>query len=259
MPLDLAVQIVNYRTKPHLASCLASVVADLDGSAFDHRVLVLDNGSGDDLTDLEGEFAGTVEFLSSPDNLGFGGGHNRLARETDATFVCCVNPDVLIDEPAVFARLLGAFDDQRVAAVGPLLRTESRAPQVWDHGELHGLRAWVANGAGHAHWEPRTERTDVAWVSGAFTVFRRTAFDGVGGFDERFFLYKEEEDLCLQLRRHGWRIVYDPDVSVVHVGSVVARREDHLQTSIDRYVAKNYPGPRRRALDLLYRHVTRRL
>lgn len=258
MPLDLAVQIVNYDTKRHLASCLASVVGDLAGSAFDHRVLVLDNGSGDDLSDLEREFAGTVDFFKSPDNLGFGGGHNRLARETDATFVCCVNPDVLVDEPAVFARLLGAFDDEHVGAAGPLLRSDDGSPQRWDHGELHGFRARVANGAGHAHWEPRTERTDAAWVSGAFVVFRRAAFDAVGGFDERFFLYKEEEDLCLRMRAAGWTIVYEPAVSVTHIGSVVARREDHLQPSIDAYVAKHYPGMRRRVLDVLYRHVTRR-
>jgi GT2 family glycosyltransferase len=256
---DLAVQIVNYKTREHLERCLPSVLADLGRSDIAHEVLVLDNASGDDLSQLESRFEGAVSFHRSDTNLGYGGGHNLLAAHAATKYLCCLNPDVELHRPGVFAGLLRHFANRSVAAAGPLLRTTADEPQRWDHGELRGLRARVANGAGHAHWRPRTEPARVAWVSGAMLVLRRSAFDEVGGFDERFFLYKEEEDLCLQLRRKGWRIVYDPRVQARHVGSVVADRDEGLEQSRELYYAKNHPGARRAVLELLYRHVTRRI
>ncbi|WP_320670236.1 glycosyltransferase family 2 protein [Patulibacter defluvii] len=260
MSPQLVVQIVNFRTRSYLERCLDGLLDELAASGIDHRVLVLENGSGDDLADLVAGHGDRVELVLSADNLGFGGGHDLLAAHEDSPFLCCLNPDVAIEQRGVLRPLLAHFDDPAVVAVGPLLRTAEGAPQVWDHGELRGLRARVANGAGHAHWRPRRQPLDVAWVSGAFLLLRRSAFAAVGGFDPRFFLYKEEEDLCLQLRRAGGRIVYDPRVSARHVGGVVARREEHLETSIARYVEKNLPHRRRRwLLEQLYLRVTRRL
>lgn len=260
MSPELVVQIVNFRTRSYLERCLEGLLDELAASGIAHRVLVLENGSGDRLDDVVAPYGERVELVVGQQNLGFGGGHDLLATRADSPFLCCLNPDVAIERRGVFAALLEHFADPAVVAAGPLLLTDAGERQVWDHGELRGLRARVANGAGHAHWRPRERPTEVAWVSGAFLLLRRSAFDAVGGFDRRFFLYKEEEDLCLQLRRAGGRIVYDPRVAARHVGGVVARREEHLETSIARYVEKNLPGRRRRwLLDQLYRHVTRRI
>jgi GT2 family glycosyltransferase len=260
MAAELTVQVVNYRTREHLGPCLRSVLAALAATDVAARVAVLDNGSGDDLSELAGELAGAVEFHASDENLGFGAGHNLLAARHDSPLLCFVNPDVVADQADVFARLLDALRDGGVAVAGPLLRTPDGAPQRFDHGELRGVRARVANGAGHAHWRPRAERTEVAWVSGAFLLVRRSAFDAVGGFDEGFFLYKEEEDLCLRIRRAGGRVLYVPDAQARHVGGVVAGRDPaQLAASVARYRAKHCPGRRRRVLDVLYTHVTRRV
>ena len=246
--MKLAFQIVNYDTASWLEACLQSL--------GDERVLVLDNASADDLGPLRERFP-RVTFLESDRNLGFGGGHNRLAAEHDAEVLCLVNPDVVVEAPETIALLLAALEDPGVAAAGPLLTTPEGEPQRFDHGELRGLRARVAAGAGHAHWRAREQATDVAWVSGAFLLVRRSAFDAVGGFDEGFFLYKEEEDLCLRLRRAGWRVRYVPEVAVRHVGGVVAGRDPGLlAASVGRFREKH--APRWRLWDPLYRHVTRR-
>jgi GT2 family glycosyltransferase len=258
MTPDLAVQIVSYRTRAYLSECLPSVIAALVDSGLTYDVAVLENGSGDDLSHLEERVGSSVRFLSSPTNRGFGGGHNDLATTSSSTYLCVLNPDVVLTDPTIFRRLIRHFADDRVAIVGPALRETNGDIQRWDHGELRGLRARVANAAGHAHWRPRTRPVDAAWVSGAFLVIRRSAFDDVGGFDERFFLYKEEEDLCLQVRRNGGRVIYDPSCEATHVGSVVAARQDHLVASDAAFAAKNYPSrARRRAFGLMYR-VTRR-
>jgi GT2 family glycosyltransferase len=257
---ELAVQIVNYAPRAYLESCLRSVLVAIGEAGVPARVLVLDNASGDDLTDLAREFAGAIEFSVAERNLGFGGGQNLLAARAQSRLLCCLNPDVVVERDA-FTRLLSAFEDDSVAVAGPLLRTTSGTPQRWDHGELRGLRARVANGAGHAHWQPRDERIEAAWVSGAFLVVRRDAFVAAGGFDESFFLYKEEEDLCLRIRQAGGRVLYVPDAAAVHVGSVVARRDpEQLARSVARYADKHFPARgRRRALALLHRYVTARL
>jgi len=259
MDPELVVQIVNYRTRDHLGPCLDGVLADLDDAGVPHRVLVLENGSGDDLRGLIAGYGGRVELLERDENRGFGGGHDVLAAAARSRWICCVNPDVTVPRPGVLRGLLRHGEDPRVVAVGPLLRTADGSPQRWDHGELRGLRAWVARGAGHAHWRPRRRPVRVAWVSGAFLLLRRSAFEAVGGFDERFFLYKEEEDLCLRLRAAGGRVIYDPTVAADHVGGVVARRHEHLEASIALYRQKHVPPRRGAACDWLYRHVTRRL
>src|SRR3954454_15950541 len=156
--MDLAVQIINFNTKGHLAPCLSSVVAALGRSALDARVLVLENGSEDDLSDLAGRFGDAVELHESAVNLGFGGGQNLLSRTTRSRFLCFVNPDVVMAGGAhvlgaplcVFAALLAGFAAPAVAAVGPMLVGADGAPQRWDHGELSGARAWISNHAGEA-------------------------------------------------------------------------------------------------------------
>jgi N-acetylglucosaminyl-diphospho-decaprenol L-rhamnosyltransferase len=253
--MDLAVQIVNFNTKDYLAPCVSSVVAAIARSGLDGRVLVLENGSGDDLSDLASRFGDTVELHDSEVNLGFGGGQNLLARATRSEFLCFVNPDVVMPADAdVFRALLEPFRDTAVAATGPMLVGSDDRPQRWDHGELRGARAWISNNAGEAYWRERHDRADVAWVSGACMVIRRTAFEAAGGFDDRFFLYKEEEDLCLRIRRAGGRVVYQPAVRVHHVGSVVAeRRPEHFRPSVEHYRAKHFPRRwRRRLMRVLY-------
>jgi N-acetylglucosaminyl-diphospho-decaprenol L-rhamnosyltransferase len=253
--MDLAVQIVNFNTKAHLVPCLESVVTALGRSRLDTRVLVLENGSNDDLGELAERFGEGVEFYESEVNLGFGGGHNRLAGSTRSRYLCLLNPDVVMPAGAdVFGALVAACSRSGVAVAGPMLVGVDGAPQRWDHGELHGLRARISNGAGAAYWRERHQRADVAWVSGACMVVRRDTFEAAGGFDERFFLYKEEEDLCLRIRRAGGRVVYEPAVRVTHVGSVAAKRApEHFRPSIEYYLEKNFPRRwRRRLLRVLY-------
>ncbi len=260
MAAELTVQIVNYETSAYLPGCLESVLAALAQLPFPSHVAVLENGSSDDLSPLESRFGNDVEFLASERNLGYGAGQNLLASRNGSPLVCFVNPDVVMEQRDVFSRLVAALEDPGVAVAAPLLRTPAGDPQRFDHGELRGLRAAIANGAGYAHWRPRRTRAEVAWVSGAFMLVRREAFERSGGFDESFFLYKEEEDLCLRIRRAGGRVLYLPDAEVRHVGSVATRRDPALLAASDaRYRAKHYPGRWRRVLEAIYVNVSRRI
>ena len=162
-------------------------------------MLVLDNASGDDLSALAGRHP-EVEFDVAEQNLGFGAGHNALAARHDAAALLFLNPDTQFIEPRTVARLLEALGGD-VQAVGPQLVSADGEVEPLDHGELHGFRARVAQAAGDSYYRQRDAPADAAWVSGAACLVARRAFDAVGGFDPGFFLYKEEEDLFLRIRR----------------------------------------------------------
>ncbi|HEY6691864.1 MAG TPA: glycosyltransferase family 2 protein [Solirubrobacteraceae bacterium] len=235
MPLDVAVQVVNYRTRRQLEACLPTVLNEVAGLSA--RVFVLDNASGDDLSELAARHP-SVAFETAERNLGFGAGHNRLAERHDARALLLLNPDAQLVEPDTVGRLLRALGGS-VAAVGPQLVSATGEVDVRDHGELRGFRARVAQAAGHSHYRRRDAPLDVAWVSGAACLIAREWFDRVGGFDPEFFLYKEEEDLFLRIRRAGGRVRYEPGVRVRHEGGVVASRDEYLAASVARFANKH--------------------
>src|SRR5581483_7061462 len=200
----------------------------------------------EDLSELAERFPGARAF-TAPSNLGFGGGHNLLAAETEAPYLLILNPDVEITAAGTIARWLGVVAaDPRVSVAGPKLLTADGSPQPYDHGRLYGIRAAIAIKGGHSYWRATDVRREVAWVSGAAMLVEHAAFRAIGGFDEKLFLYKEDEDLCLRLRANGARVIYEPGLTVRHVGSVVADPHAELAGATSYFFAKHYHHERLR-------------
>ncbi len=244
----VAVQVVNYRTRRYLERCLETVVSDLEGSLLPYEVNLLDNASGEDLDDLAARVPNCRAYTAAA-NLGFGGGHNLLAGRTESPYLLILNPDIEFLFPDTTRRLLAPVACvDRVKVAGPKLLTVDGGAQPYDHGRLHGPRAQVALRGGHSYWRQTATRQEVAWVSGAVMVVERAAFVAVGGFDEKLFLYKEDEDLCLRFREAGWQVVYEPAAAVRHHGSVVADHRQELAAASDYFFAKHFQDrPSRRA------------
>lgn len=238
----LRVQIVNYKTKRYLAECLASLSRDLETFRENYSVAVLDNASGDDLSDIPSAFQKLrgLEVIQGERNLGFGGGHNLLARRGDAEYLLLLNPDTKIIELNTVERLMAACTQRQADVIGPRLVTPAGATQWWDHGELHGLRAWVGLNSGNSYWREQKKPTAAAWVSGAVFLIKKRRFDALGGFDEHFFLYKEEEELCWRLRQKGGKVLYDPTITIFHHGGVAAKKSEHMQKSVDYFLDKHF-------------------
>ena len=242
----VAIQVVNYRTRSYLERCVATVVADVERSGLDYELNLLDNDYGEDLEEFSSRYDRCRTFAARS-NLGFGGGHNLLAAKTAASHLLILNPDVEFLAPDTARRLVDAATGD-VKAAGPKLITDAGDAQPYDHGRLHGLRAQIALRGGHSYWKASDTPQDVAWVSGAVLAVQRDAFSRVGGFDERLFLYKEDEDLCLRLRRDGGRVAYDPTVVVRHHGSVVADRADALARASSYFFSKHFANRRSQKL-----------
>ncbi len=244
MKYDLLIQIINFNTKRHLDTCLKSLFDDLEDFEISYKVIILDNNSDDNLGELEKKYEDQIiSFHYSKKNLGFGAGHNFISAMQDSRYILILNSDIRFIEAnsvkRLYERLIGS-SSYKVS--GPRLVEEDMTPQRFDHGELEGITSWMKNNYGSSYWKPRSKPAEAAWVSGAVLLIETGLFRSVNGFDEKFFLYNEEEDLCKRIREAGERILYDPTVSVMHYGHVVAKRSEHFSDSMNYYLDKHFRG-----------------
>jgi N-acetylglucosaminyl-diphospho-decaprenol L-rhamnosyltransferase len=215
--------IVSYNVRDLLLRCIASLKAD-----GVHDIVVVDNASRDGSADAVRASEPEVTVLALTTNVGFAAGVNRGVARTSAPYVLIVNPDVVV-EPGSTKALVDALErDEQLGIVGPRIETaegevypSARAfPNLVDaagHAFLHFV--WPSNPFSRRYrmldWDRGTAR-DVDWVAGTHVLVRRTAWDAVGGFDEAYFMYMEDVDLCWRLRRAGWRTGYEPAARVSH-------------------------------------------
>jgi len=212
--------IVNYNDRAHLGLCLDAIAQH--AVAIPHETIVVDNGSTDDSVDVITATRTGFTLLRNADNVGFGRAMNRGAAAGRGEFLALLNTDVFL-RPGTLEPLLVELDRcPSTGAVGPALRTPDGGYQVSFGGrrtfgrEL--LQKLFLNARQARSLKKRRRRRVVGWVSAAFLVVRRSAFEAVGGFDEEFFLYFEDIDLCLRLREACWDIVYLPAAEAEHEG-----------------------------------------
>jgi N-acetylglucosaminyl-diphospho-decaprenol L-rhamnosyltransferase len=249
---DVAISIVNTNNRELLLACLESL------SGEESEVVVLDNASEDGSAAAVRDRFPDVNVIAQPFRAGFGANHNTVIRSTDSRYVYVLNEDTTSSDWG-FPQLTAFLDANRqIAALGPRLAYPDGSHQAsaWRFPtpavSLLGLptlgRVGVEQSTGN---RPRP----VDWLMGAALVLRREALDDVGLFDEGFFLYSEETDLCLRLRHHGWRACYFPEVTVVHHESqfsagIPARRINEMWRSRHRYWRKHHSTAGARAAAL---------
>lgn len=202
----VGVVIVHYGGAGPTLRCLRSVLQD--PSPVERRIVVVDNSNN--LSPLEGG-----EVLSCPDNPGFGEGVNRGVRflaEAAGDAVVALNHDVEVLPGFLDAALHTLARPGVGAAGGPLFFPDGRT--LWSAGGavLWPLGVVIQYRSLGRVWRSRA----VGFLPGAALAFRWEAFQEVGGFDPRFFMYHEDLDLCLRLRRAGWKLWYSPALAAVH-------------------------------------------
>lgn len=170
-----------------------------------------------------------VERIVNHRIKGFGANHNTAFRRCTTPYFCVVNPDIRL--PAnPFPPLVESLHDPQVAAVGPLVRNagggvEDSARRFPTVGSL--VRKAFAGTTG-PDYAPDKGRQAVDWVAGMFVLFRAEIYQQAGGFDERYFLYYEDVDLCRRLRAAGKSVLYDPRSKVTHHARRASRRDLRL-------------------------------
>lgn len=212
--------IVNYASWPHTLRCVESLLG-----AGDPEIVVVDNDREEPPELPEG-----VRLLRNPENLGFARACNRGLRTSSGEIVVFVNPDVIVERD--FFERLGEFfrGAPQAGVAGPRIVDGTGALQLSARREVNlasGLlgrtslltrafpKSRLVRRMFPAAGEPGAP-VAVDWVSGACLAARREVLEELGGFDERFFMYFEDADLCRRARQAGWKVFYLPRVQVVH-------------------------------------------
>jgi N-acetylglucosaminyl-diphospho-decaprenol L-rhamnosyltransferase len=227
------VVVVNHDAGDVVAGFLASL-----GSEEVAEVIVVDNASTDGSSDGLDTDPG-VRVVRSGANLGYGAGVNRGVAASGAEFILVSNPDVTL-EPGAIETLMTAFGaDPTLAIAGPRILgvdgvrypSARRFPSMVEAAG-HALLGLVAPGNRFsrryrmADLDP-TATTSVDWVSGACFMARRRALEELGGFEESYFMYFEDVDLCWRAHRAGWAVAYVPAAVVTHVQGVSTARRPY--------------------------------
>jgi len=218
----VSICLVDYNDAAHLPECLNAVAEAAAG--IDYEVILVDNASSDGSPDLvERDFPRTI-LIRNAENEGFGRANNRAVRASRGEYLLFLNTDVIL-RPGTLEPLI---EEMRLhpstGIAAPALVGAGGRPQVSFGGRVtfitETLRKTFLNRMIARRLRKDRRRREVRWVSGAFLLVRRGAFLESGGFDERFFIYFEDIDLCLRILAAGWKVVFLPRVESFHHGGV---------------------------------------
>jgi GT2 family glycosyltransferase len=220
------VAIVSWNTRGLLERCLESLEPEVRSGRAE--VWVVDNASTDGSPDLVREHFQWVHLVASEENLGFGTAINLVARRTSSEWIAAANADIALNPGALSTLIEAGVRDPRAGAIAPRLVLPAGETQ-------HSVFAFptitfsffLAIGAFRlskplgdrrafpGHWNTERARR-VPWAIAAFLLFRRSAWEEVGGFDERQWMYAEDLDIGWRLAESGWASRYEPRAIVHH-------------------------------------------
>lgn len=254
--MDISIIIVSWRVKDLLKKCLESILAST-GVSFE--IIVVDNNSADGTAEmLSQDFSGQIKFIKNDKNLGFAKANNLGLKQATGDYVLFLNPDTEIQSDTLAKSLnfmkqhpnCGIMGSRmyfksgepqpsvrRFPTVSAILLMLFKLPKLFAH--LPAIDKYLAT-----DFDYGKEQT-VKQVMGAFMLVPKWLIRKIGGFDERFFIWFEEVDLCLAVRKLGYQVIYNPDISIIHYGgksfsqqALVANQWRFFQSAL-KYFLKN--------------------
>jgi GT2 family glycosyltransferase len=244
--MSVAIIIVSFNARADLERCLASLHAA--PPATPHDIVVVDNASTDGSAAAARSWPG-VRVIEVGSNAGFASANNVGIRASTGTNLLLLNSDTIVPAGAVDRLLAELERDPDVAVVGPrLVDANGRAELSFGRmiGPFNELRQKFR--ARSAVVEQLTKRRQYPdWVTAACLLVRRADAEAVGGFDERYFMYTEDVDFCAAIRAKGRRVLFTPDVEVVHLrgrsgaSAPAATRAGYRRSQLAFY-EKHHPG-----------------
>ena len=250
----ISVIVVSFNTREMTLRCIETVLSDCRG--LKHEIWVVDNASHDGSAGAVRASFPEALVIENDRNVGFGAANNIALVKARGEFVFLLNSDAFVREGTVNCLLQYMRDHGDVAAVGPRLLNEDGSLQQSCYRFPSPRRAFCESmflsaafpdhpGLGDGrNWEHDSERY-VDFIVGAACLVRRSAVEEVGWFDEDFFLYAEETDLCRRFYNAGWKVAFTPEAEVFHLskGSGQAQADRvfaEFQFAKDLYFKKHY-------------------
>lgn len=234
----ITVIIVNYNVKEFISDLLDSL--NKAAGEIELEVFIVDNASSDGSAEFLKKNFPWVHLIENSENLGFGKANNQAISKATGDYTLLINPDTVVREDTLKVMYDHMEGNPETGAAGCKLLNpdgtfapESRrsvptpATALW---KLTGLSTLFPNsktfGKYHLGWMSENEKASVPVLSGSFMFFRTSVLQEIGGFDERFFMYAEDIDICYRTTNAGYRIDYVPDTSVTHYKGESTKKEN---------------------------------
>ena len=228
--MELSIIIVNYKTKEKIKRCLDSIVSS-DLGNLDYEIFLVENNSGDNLNDLVADNK-NIKLITSPKNLGMGGGNNLGIKAASGKYILILNPDTIVKDKAIKILLDYLKNNSDTALVGPKLLYPdgslqyscSRFPKLYTpilRRTFLGSFFKQSDASFMMKDFDHQSVKEVDWLMGSCLMFKKELILKNGQnfklhFDERYFMYFEDIDLCHQVWSNGYKVVYVPEAVLIH-------------------------------------------
>jgi N-acetylglucosaminyl-diphospho-decaprenol L-rhamnosyltransferase len=241
----LSIIIVAYKSRDELPACLDSLPFELLGRPVE--ICVVNNSPSDGVAQWIAQEHPAVRCLEPGNNLGFGRANNLGYRATAGECVLFLNPDTVCNEPALAHCVNRALTESDLGLISPRLELADGSMDLACRRSIPTLWTGFCRASGLAAAFPRTalfsgynlthlpvkETYPVGAINGAFMLARRQVLEQIGQFDEKFFMYGDDLDLCIRFAQAGFTVVYDGRVSIIHLkGQSVAKDYDRMASAI---------------------------
>ncbi|MGE7986545.1 glycosyltransferase family 2 protein [Lysinibacillus fusiformis] len=235
--MDLSIVIVNYNTKKLTIDCIQSVIKS--NLSFLYEIFVVDNASSDgSIVQIQNLFP-QVHMISNKENVGFSKANNQAIRECNGRYVLLLNSDTIVNENTLDKIICFMDRETNIGAVGCEVNlADGTLDKACHRGfpmpeasfyYMTGLAKKFPNSpkynSYHKSYLNMKEIHDIDCLVGAFMMVRREVIEQVGLLDEEFFMYGEDIDWCYRIKEAGWRIVYNPTVSITHYKGASSRKK----------------------------------
>lgn len=211
--MDLSIIIVNYRSEKWLNSCL-NILSSPSDSKIKFEVIIINNDKKDFLPTKKYSFVSRL--IQTEKNLGFGLANNLGVKSAKSKNVLFLNPDTIFGKDSMVKLLVFLEKNPQIGIVGPKIIQASRGKaQPFTCGKKTSLLGIIFRNTILKPWNSK-KPVLVDWVSGTALLTKKSVFEKAGGFDKNFFMYFEDQDLCLRIKELGYDICFFPGSIVYH-------------------------------------------
>lgn len=244
MEIQLSVIIVNYNGERFLKNCLDSLQLHLNG--INYEIIIIDNNSSDNSCAILREYYPAVRLIESISNLGFGKGNNEAVKYAEGTHLLLINNDTIVQD-SLMPVLEVLKNDSTVGAIG-IKMLDGQRKYLISVGKFPGLFtlirlkniSWLSNEFLNGSF--KRYRYDVDWVSGSFLMMPKKVYDEVQGFDEDYFMYVEDVDICKKIEKKQLKRIFLPQYSYIHFVGYNPSKDPLILQGWEMFVNKHYKG-----------------
>lgn len=220
--VKLSIVILTYNSSKHIGNLLESLVKKYSGNINKKEVeiIVADNESLDDTVSIASKYKNFIKIVNNGGNVGYAKGNNMAARKANGNFLLFLNPDTKL-VGGDFLDIIPLFNDDKVGIVGGKIvsfsgKEEYSCGRFYNPINVAILAMGLEEKLG-SRFSPKKQKT-VDFVSGGFLTISKKLFEKLNGFDENYFMYIEDSDICYQAKKKGYKVLFSDKATIQHEG-----------------------------------------